>query len=40
MLRVSTKTLSRIIKEHRYCARVGRKIIISEADLARLYEVL
>ena len=40
MLRVSTKTLSRIIKEHRYCASVGRKIIISDADLARLYEVL
>ena len=39
-LRISTKTLSGILKQHPHCARVGRKFIISDADLMRLYEVL
>ena len=38
--RISTKTLSAILKQHSCCARVGRKFVISDADLAHLYEVL
>src|SRR5512142_2454975 len=39
-LRISTKTLRGLLGAHPFYARTGRKIIISDADLARLYEVL
>ena len=39
-LRISTKTLSGILRQHPHCVRVGRKFIISDADLTRLYETL
>jgi hypothetical protein len=39
-LRVSTTTLRALLKVHPYCAKVGRKIIISPPDLAGLYEAM